>query len=109
MVLQVTGPIAGAENDRYGVTRNPWNPDRAPGGSSGGTGVPALQVFQMAVFTSGFNMSGQPAISLPVHATPDGTPIGVQLIAGPWEEAILLRVAAQLEQALPWAARRPSI
>jgi amidase len=74
-----------------------------------GTGAPALQVFQMAVFTSGFNMSGQPAISLPTHTTPDGTPIGVQLVAGPWEEAILLRVAAQLEGALPWAARRPFI
>jgi len=74
-----------------------------------GTGAPALQVFQMAVFTSGFNMSGQPAISLPVDATPDGLPIGVQLVAGPWEEAVLLRVAAQLEEALPWAARRPSI
>lgn len=73
------------------------------------TGAPALQVFQMAVFTSGFNMSGQPAISLPTHTTPDGTPIGVQLVAGPWEEAVLLRVAAQLEEALPWAARRPSV
>lgn len=74
-----------------------------------GTGTPALQVFQMAVFTSGFNMSGQPAISLPTYTTPDGTPIGVQLVAGPWDEATLLRVAAQLEKVLPWAARRPSI
>jgi amidase len=74
-----------------------------------GSGAPALQVFQMAVFTSGFNMSGQPAISLPTHTTPDGTPIGVQLVAGPWDEALLLRVAAQLERALPWAERRPSM
>jgi amidase len=74
-----------------------------------GTGAPALQVFQMAVFTSGFNMSGQPAISVPAHTSPDGTPIGVQLVAGPWEEALLLRVAAQLEGALSWAERRPSI
>jgi amidase len=76
---------------------------------SAGTGAPALQVFQMAVFTSGFNMSGQPAISLPTHSTPDGTPIGVQLVAGPWDEATLLRVAAQLERALPWAGHRPAI
>jgi amidase len=74
-----------------------------------GSGAPPLQVFQMAVFTSGFNMSGQPAISLPTHTTPDGIPIGVQLVAGPWDEATLLRVAAQLEGALPWAERRPSI
>ena len=74
-----------------------------------GTGAPALQVFQMAVFTSGFNMSGQPAISLPTNITPDGTPIGVQVVGGPWGEALLLRVAAQLEAALPWAERRPTI
>ena len=74
-----------------------------------GTGAPALQVFRMAVFTSGFNISGQPAISLPPHVAPDGTPIGVQLVAGPWEEALLLRVAAQLEEALPWAGRHPAV
>lgn len=70
---------------------------------------PPLQVFQMAVFTSGFNMTGQPAISLPLHVTGGGLPIGVQLVAGPWEEALLLRVASQLEQAVPWSDRHPSL
>lgn len=70
---------------------------------------PAPQVFQMAVFTSGFNMTGQPAISLPLHTTAEGVPIGVQLVAGPWDEALLLRVASQLEQALPWKDRRPAL
>lgn len=73
------------------------------------SGAPALQVFQMAVLTSGFNMSGQPAISVPTHATPDGLPVGVQLVAGPWDEALLFRVAAQLESALPWSSRRPNL
>jgi amidase len=76
---------------------------------SAGGGGPALQVFQMAVLTSGFNMTGQPAISLPTHMTDRGLPIGVQLVGGPWGEARLLRVAAQLEQALPWADRRPPL
>ncbi|HUA96550.1 MAG TPA: amidase [Acidimicrobiales bacterium] len=71
------------------------------------TGATPIQVLQMAVFTSGFNMSGQPAISVPTHMAPSGLPIGVQLVAGPWQEAQLLRVAAQLEEALPWAGRRP--
>lgn len=75
---------------------------------AGTDGGPALQVFQMAVFTSGFNMTGQPAISLPLHATDSGVPVGVQLVAGPWEEALLLRVASQLETADPWRDRRPS-
>jgi amidase len=76
------------------------------GAESGG---PATQVLAMAIYTSGFNMSGQPAISVPTHTTPAGLPIGVQLVAGPWDEALLLRVAAQLEAALPWADRRPAL
>jgi amidase len=77
--------------------------------SGAATGAPALQVFQMAVLTSGFNMSGQPAISLPTHATAAGVPVGVQLVAGPWDEALLFRVGAQLQAALPWADRRPTL
>jgi amidase len=66
-------------------------------------------VLQMVVFTSVFNMSGLPAISLPTHVAPSGLPIGVQVVAGPWAEALLLQVSAQLEQALPWASRRPAL
>ena len=73
-----------------------------------GGGV-ALQVFQMVVFTAGFNMNGLPAISLPTHMAPSGLPVGVQLVAGPWGEAQLFRVAAQLEEALPWGSRRPAL
>lgn len=53
-------------------------------------------------FTSAFNQSGQPGISLPVHRTADGLPVGAQLVAAYGREDLLLRVAAQLEQALPW-------
>jgi amidase len=61
------------------------------------------------VFTSVFNLSGQPAISLPVHQSQDGLPIGVQLVAAVGGEGLLLRVAAQLEQAAPWAGRLPPL
>jgi amidase len=61
------------------------------------------------VCTLPFNLSGQPAISLPVHATADGLPIGVQLIAPYAREDLLVTIAAQLEQSLPWADRLPPI
>ena len=60
-------------------------------------------------FSMPFNVSGQPAISLPLHWNGDGLPIGVQLVAAYGREDVLLRVASQLEQAQPWAQRRPPV
>ena len=61
------------------------------------------------MFTRGVQLTGQPAISLPLHENDDGLPIGVQLVAGYGREDLLLRVAAQLEEAAPWADRRPQV
>ena len=60
-------------------------------------------------FTPQFNASGQPAISLPLCWNGSGLPIGIQLVAPLGGEDVLLRVAAQLEQARPWKERRPPI
>jgi amidase len=58
-------------------------------------------------FTMPWDFTGQPAISLPLHWNVEGLPVGVQLVAPAWREDLLLRVAAQLEDAHPWADRRP--
>jgi amidase len=58
-------------------------------------------------YTAIFNVSGLPAISLPLYQTDDGLPLGVQLAAGPLREDVLLSLSSQLERAHPWAQRRP--
>ena len=62
-----------------------------------------------AMFTSIWNTLGLPAISVPLHWTAAGLPLGTQLAAAAGGEGLLLRVAAQLEEARPWSDRRPEV
>jgi amidase len=59
-------------------------------------------------FTPVFNATGQPGISLPLYEGDHGLPLAVQVVGAPAGEERLLALAAQLEQAEPWASRRPS-
>jgi amidase len=61
------------------------------------------------VYTSLFNVTGQPAISLPLHQTDTGLPIGIHFAARFGDEATLFRLAGQLEHASPWVDRKPPI
>jgi amidase len=63
---------------------------------------------QMISFTAVCNMTGLPAISVPTYHSAAGLPIGSQLIAGPWDEGVLFRLASALEGIDDWGSRRPA-
>ncbi len=67
------------------------------------------RLVSMLQYTSQFNITGQPAISLPLHWTAGGLPVGVQFVGGFAAEDVLIRLAAQVEQAEPWADRHPPV
>lgn len=64
---------------------------------------------RMIAFTAFANITGQPAISLPVGMSPSGLPVGAQLIGGPFDEATLIRLAASVEPAFGWTQLRPDL
>lgn len=66
-------------------------------------------LFAYVGFTSLFNATGGPAISLPLHQAGDGMPVGIQFAADLGGEALLLSMAAELEESRPWSGRRPAI
>jgi amidase len=71
--------------------------------------APVPDVVASVSFTAFGNVTGLPAVSLPLHRTSDGLPVGVQLTGAPWDEATLIRLSAQLEQAMPWAEIHPAV
>jgi amidase len=67
------------------------------------------EYMDFVAFTFPYNCTGQPAISLPLGMDDAGLPIGVQLVGAPRDEAVILGLAAELEQAQPWIGRRPAL
>ncbi len=93
-IAQHTLPIGGAllDGNAANLTAETW----------------VRQIFTYAPFTSLFNTTGQPAVSLPLEQDSDGLPVGMQFAARFGEEALLFRLAASLEEAKPWKDRRPA-
>ncbi len=92
-IAQPPVPLGELNQNRKGMTAMEWT----------------QQVFSYVPFTPAFNSTGQPAVSLPLHWNANGLPIGVQFVGHFADEATLLRLAAQLEQARPWAGKRPPV
>jgi amidase len=92
-IARLPAPLGEVNQHREGMTAMEWT----------------RQIFSYVPFTPLFNTTGQPAISLPLHWSAGELPVGVQIAGRFGDEATLLRVAAQLEQARPWAAKRPPV
>lgn len=106
--------IAWWEVDGYDLLLTPTIPEVPPTlGQFGSTSEEPLagvmRSTAMVAFCVAYNVTGQPAISLPLARSGAGVPVGMQLVGAPGREDLLLRVAAQVEQAHPWADRRPPI
>lgn len=78
-------------------------------GADDDPGAPLVNATPMAAYTAMFNVTGQPALSLPLHMSATGLPVGVQFAAGPWSEALLLRLGSQVEAHSPWIGRWPDL
>lgn len=92
-IAQLPAPLGELDQDRKGMSAMEWT----------------RQVFSYVPFTPLFNSTGQPAVSLPLHWSAGNLPVGVQFAGRFGDEALLLRLASQLEQARPWAGRRPPL
>ena len=86
-------PLGELNQNRKGMTAMEWT----------------RQVFGYVPFTPLFNSTGQPAVSLPLHWSAGGLPIGVQIAGRFGDETTVLQLAAQLEQARPWKDKRPKV
>jgi amidase len=92
-LARIAAPLGELDQNRAGLSALDWT----------------RQVFAYCPFTPLCNTTGQPAISLPLHWTASGLPVGVQCIGRFGDEATLLMLAAELERAAPWQARRPPV
>lgn len=107
-VRAAAGRLAGVELLLSPVLAQP----SAPVGWFTETGEPAEDFARQKRFSpycAVYNLTGAPAVSLPLGATADGDPVGVMLAAQPGADGLLLRVAAQLERAAPWSGRHPAV
>jgi amidase len=92
-IARPPAPLGELNQNRAGMTAKEWT----------------RQVFTYVPFTPLFNSTGQPAVSLPLHWTAEGLPVGVQFAGRFGDEASLIRIASQIEQARPWAGKRPPV
>ncbi len=104
-----TDPARGGQGFDVLVTPTIAQPPPPIGWMGAPDSRPGWRVRMLMQYTAQFNGTGQPAISLPLHVTADGLPVGVQFVGAYGREDLLLRLASQIETAAPWSSRRPPV
>jgi amidase len=112
--IRVHGQRMAAFHDRFDVLMSPTTAQPAVPLGTLHTNNPDLAAYRQCMlgfspFTSFANHSGQPSMSVPLYWTAAGLPVGVMMSAAFGNEALLFRLAGQLERAQPWASRRPPV
>ena len=96
--------------ERYDLLLSPTLPCAAfDVGQDTPPGLEARNIVSWVYYTYPFNLTGQPAASIPAGFTAEGLPVGLQMVAGINREVDILRAAAAFEDAAPWADRRPPL
>ncbi|WP_455274940.1 amidase [Rhizobium herbae] len=98
ILLTPTTPITAPEHGRYSTTRTDLSAVQFAKGDTA-----------LFAFLSTFNVTGQPSVSLPVGLSGSGMPIGIQIVGRFADEATLIRIARDIEEARPWSCRRPAV
>ncbi|MGH7367815.1 MAG: amidase [Candidatus Rokuibacteriota bacterium] len=107
-----TREFIGSAFSRIDVLVTPTIPEPAPALADAKAGASADVIARMGRFsrlTRPFNALGLPALSIPCGASPDGRPLGMQLVGRPFDEATLLRLGDAYERATAWHRRRPAL
>ncbi|MER8963676.1 amidase [Mesorhizobium sp. M0701] len=105
ILLTPTAPIVALQN-----RGNYWTESKYSLGNPTISAEQYMQAgYELGEYTGVFNITGQPAVSLPLAQTVDGLPIGIQIAGRFGDETTLVRIARDLEEAIPWAKRRPRV
>ncbi len=99
-VVQWWEPLDGSPGFDILLTPTLAGPPPPIGHLAGESGTQHL--IEILAYTSQFNLTGQPAVSLPLHWSKSGLPMGLQFVAAPFREDVLVRLSSQLEDAMPW-------
>ena len=106
---EITGAFQNVDVLVSPVMQNPPGPIQSSGSPEGSAGAGAIKMASQRSFTRPFNITGQPAVSVPCGFSPEGLPVGLQIAGRLFDDATVLKVAHAYERATDWHNMHPSL